>query len=149
MKKTIMLAVTIIMITVEAHATLPTEIARLQGRMGVFTSIFNGKTDASESGTDCKIEESHYGEGSVEINSAAYFTPTAHLDGAQKTKEKGVTKFITTSSGKRPGGSVCGDYIPLTSYKQTVTVTANALSINEKYTCGFFDKNESIQTCAL
>lgn len=140
---------TLAIISFSVEAKLPTEIARLTGKMGTFTSIYNGKSVAAETGTDCKIEENEYGEGSVAIDSVSYFTPTADLEGASKSISKGVVTYVTTYNGKRPGGSVCGDYKPLTSYKQTVIVTKNSLTIKQKFTCALFERNEIIETCTI
>lgn len=148
MKALTLMALTVLTLsTVEAK--LPAEIAKLSGRLGTFTSIYNGKSVAAETGTDCKIEESQYGEGSVVIDSVSYFTPTAHLDGASRSEKNGEVTYVTTSTGKRPGGSVCGDMIPLTSYKQTVIVTKNSLTIKQKFSCALVDRNEIIETCTV
>lgn len=95
------------------------------------------------------MEESEYGEGSVIISADTYFTPTAHLDDADRSVKGDTVVYTTTSNGKRPGGSVCGDMIPLTSYKQTVIVTKSSLSIREKFSCAVLDRNDIVQTCTL
>lgn len=136
-------------ISFSLNAQLPAEIAKMAGKEGVFTSLYNGKNVADESGTNCSIEESQYGEGSVIIESVSYFTPTAHLEGAAKSEKRGQVEYVTTSNGKRPGGSVCGDYSPLTSYTQSVIVSKTSLTIKEKFTCALFDRNEIIATCTL
>ena len=147
--KKITLVCALLVLTANAKAALPKEIAGLTGKLGTFTSIYNGKSVADETGTDCKVEASQYGDSSVVIDSVSYFKPTAHLDGASKSESNGVTTYVTTSSGKRPGGSVCGDYSPLTSYKQSVIVTKKSLTIKQKFTCAVFDRNEIVETCTI
>lgn len=132
-----------------SKAELPSEIQNLAGRLGTFTSIYNGKNIEKETGTDCKIEESRYGSGSVVIDSVTYFTPTAHLEGAKRTEKNGVITYVTASNGKRAGGSICGDFIPLTSYKQSVIVTKNSLTLKQNYSCAFFERHEIIESCTV
>lgn len=145
------LAITAIaLISLSAQAKLPTEISKLTGKLGTFTSTFNGKNVDSETGTDCKIEVSEYDDNTVIIDSVAYFQPTAHLDGAKKSvSSNGDITYETTFNGKRPGGSVCGDFTPLTSYKQTVIVTKKSVTIKQKFTCALLDRNEIIETCTV
>lgn len=140
---------TLLILASNANAALPKEIAKLQGRPGFLVTTQDGKVYENESNIDCTIEESLYGEGSLIIEAGTYFTPTAHLDGAKKEVSGTTVIYTTKSNGKRPGGSVCGDMSPLTSYKQTVTVTAKSLSIREKFSCAIFDRNDVVQTCTL
>lgn len=149
MKFTLLSLLSLSFISFSLNAQLPAEIAKMAGKEGVFTSLYNGKNVADESGTNCSIEESQYGEGSVIIESVSYFTPTAHLEGAARSEKRGQVEYVTTSNGKRPGGSVCGDYSPLTSYTQSVIVSKTSLTIKEKFTCALFDRNEIIATCTL
>lgn len=136
------------LISAQAFAKLPSEIDRLASKPGTFTSIYNSKS-MPESGTNCSIEESAYGEGSVILQSVSYFTPTAHLDGATRSVRNGVVTYVTTDSGKRPGGSACGDYTPLTSYEKSVHVNHNSVTIKQKFRCAIFEKNEIIETCTV
>lgn len=148
MKLTIALA---LLTSFAAHASsgLPADINALVGKTGEFTSLYNGKTFEAENGGACSIEESEYGEGVVVIEAATHFKPSADLEGATKATSNGVTTYTTNSNGKRPGGSVCGDFSPLTSYKKTVIVTKNSLTIKQKYTCAIFDRNEIVETCTI
>lgn len=149
MKKIAIALCAVISIASQVHAALPTEIAKLQGRSGILVTTSNGKVLDRESNIDCTVEESEYGEGSVIISADTYFTPTAHLDDADRSVKGDTVVYTTTSNGKRPGGSVCGDMIPLTSYKQTVIVTKSSLSIREKFSCAVLDRNDIVQTCTL
>lgn len=139
----------LVCIATSAHAALPTEMAKLQGRPGTLMSYFNGDVFESESNIDCTIEESEYGEGSVILKAGTYFTPSADLEDAEKKVKGDTVTYTTTSTGKRVGGSVCGDMVPLTSYKQTVIVTKTSLTIREKFTCAIFDRNDIVTTCTL
>lgn len=149
MKKIAIALCTVISIASQVHAALPTEIAKLQGRPGTLVTTMNGEVYAQESNIPCTVEESEYGEGSVIISAGTYFTPTAHLDDAERSVKGDSVVYTTTSNGKRPGGSVCGDMVPLTSYKQTVTVTKNSISLKEKFSCAVVDRNEIVQTCTV
>ena len=149
MKKIVIALCAIVSVASQVHAALPVEMAELQGRPGTLVTTFNGKIYAQESNIDCTVEESEYGEGSVIISAGTYFTPTAHLDDAERSVKGDTVVYTTTSNGKRPGGSVCGDMIPLTSYKQTVTVTKKSISLREKFSCAVFDRNDIVQTCTL
>ena len=51
------------------NAALPKEINALAGKLGTFTSLYNGKSVADETGTDCKVGKSQYGENTVVIDS--------------------------------------------------------------------------------
>ncbi len=132
--------------TVEAK--LPAEIAKLSGRTGSLSVSYNGKTSERDQGSDCKIEESEYSEGSVVIHSTLPMPTTAHLDDAKRSEKNGVVTYVTTSTGKRPGGSVC-DMGPLTSYTKSVIVTKNSVTIKEKFACAIFDRNEILLTCTI
>lgn len=149
MKKIAISLCAVISFASQVHASLPSEIAKLQGRPGTLVTTMNGKIYEPESNINCTVEESQYGEGSVIIDASTYFTPTAHLDGAERSVKGDTVVYATTSNGKRPGGSVCGDMVPLTSYKQTVTVTKNSISFREKFSCAVVDRNEIVQTCTL
>lgn len=132
-----------------AFASLPNEVASLVGKPGVFTSLYNGKSIEGETGSGCKIEEGQYGDSVVVIDSVSYFTPTADLEDAERSEKNGVVTFETTATGKRPGGSVCGDYSPLTSYKQTVIVTKKSVTLKQKFSCAIFDRSEIVETCTV
>jgi hypothetical protein len=147
--KKISILFSLLVLATNTYAALPKDIAQLQGRAGVLVTTQNGKVVANESNIHCTVEESQYGEGSVIIEASTYFTPTAHLIGASREVSGSIVQYTTASTGKRPGGSVCGDIAPLTSYKQTVTVTPSSLTIREKFACAFFDRNEVVQTCSL
>ena len=147
--KKISILCALLILTSNANAALPKEIAKLQGKPGILVTVQNGKVYDNESNINCTIEESQYGEGSVIIEAGTYFTPTAHLDGAKKEVSGDTVVYTTTSNGKRPGGSACGDMIPLTSYKKTLTVTKNSISIREKFSCAIIDRYDIVQTCTL
>lgn len=134
-------------LSLSAFAEIPNEIKNLMNRPGSFISIMDGKEIAHEHGTNCDIQGE---DSSIEITSVAYFTPVAHLDNAKKeTLRDGTLVLTTTSTGRRPGGSVCGDMVPLLSYKKTVEVKGNTLLIREKIRCLFEGSTEIIQGCKI
>lgn len=139
----------LICIATSAHATLPAEVEKLQGRPGTLMSSNNGVVFESESNIDCTIGENRWSEGAVVLNAATFFTTTAGLKDASKKVKGDTVIFTTTSNGRRIGGSVCGDMMPLTSYKQTVIVDSNSLTVREKFTCAIFEKNDIVITCTL
>lgn len=148
MKLTLAALCTFTLLSAVAEAKLPTEIERLTNRPGLFTSVFNGKY-THDNGTNCTIEDDEFEVSSVRIKSFSYFLPVAHLVGASRRVSNGVVTYVTTENGKRPGGSVCGDYTPLTSYTKSVIVQNNSLTILQQYSCGFFERNEMVETCTL
>jgi hypothetical protein len=136
-----------IAISFSAFAEIPSEIKSLLNRPGSFISIIDGKVKADEQGTNCDLRAE---DSSIEITSIAYFTPVAHLDKAKKEIQRdGTVVFTTTYSGRRPGGSVCGDTTPLLSYKQTVEVKGNTLVIREKFRCLLEGSTEIVQGCKI
>lgn len=132
-----------------AMASLPGEVAVLVGKEGKFTSFYNGKQDNEKQNTPCSIALSEYGEDVVVIKSHSYFTPTADFEGAKRKEKKDQVVYELVASGKRPGGSVCGDIAPLTSYKKSVVLTKDSFSVIQKYSCTFFERHEIVETCQL
>lgn len=141
----------LVCIATTAHAGLPKEMNHLKGRTGTLITTFSGKVYASESNIECSVTEATYDDGtdSVMIDAASYFPATGFLEGSKKSVKGDSIVYTLNDSGKRPGGSACGDMVPLTSYKKTVEVTKNSLTIREKFTCAVFDRNDYIRTCTL
>ncbi len=128
---------------------LPSELSKYLNKSGKFISLIDGKPVNDEHGTSCQVLQSPHGnyEDSIYIQSVAYFAPSAFLDGASKSvNEKGVTIFSLNDSGKRPGGSACGDMVPMLSYKKTVEEKGGVLVIRQKIRC-MFEKTEIVQGC--
>lgn len=144
------LLVSSLFLSLTAVAKVPQEIARLMDQDGTFVSSINGRNIDGENGTSCKITMSPYGgESSIIIDSVAYFTPTAHLDDAKKTIKNDSVIFTLTDTGRRPGGSACGDYTPMLSYKKTVEVKGRSLIIRQKFRCLLEGATEIVQGCKL
>src|SRR5690606_33171469 len=136
--------------TFAAFAQVPPEVARLLDRPGTYTSLYNGESYPNEDGGECTISMNPYGgDASIAINAATYFTPVADLDGAEVEYQADRVVYTLNDSGKRPGGSVCGDITPLLSYKKTVEVFENALFIKQKYRCLFGGSEEIVEGCSL
>ena len=127
---------------------LPHEIRSYIGKSGKLISTIDGQAVRGEHGNNCTIELSPYNPDmdSVQITAGTYFTPIAHLEGAKKDRVQGGWIFTTTSDGRRPGGSVCGDMVPLTSYKKTLELQGKTLTIRQVFRC-FFEKTTIVQAC--
>lgn len=141
----------LVCIATTAHAGLPKELNHLKNRKGTLVTTYSGEVYESESNIECSITEATYDDGtdSVMINAASYFPATGFLEGSKKEIKGDSILYTLDDNGKRPGGSACGDAVPLTSYKKTVTATKNSLTIREKFTCAIFDRNDYIRTCTL
>ena len=141
----------LVCIATSAHAGLPKEMDHLKNRKGTLITTYSGKVYENESNIECSITEAAYDDGtdSVMIDAGSYFPATGFLEGSKKEVKGETIVYTLNDSGKRPGGSACGDMSPLTSYKKTVTVTKNSLTIREKFTCAIFDRNDYIRTWTL
>ena len=147
MKFTIALAL-MMTFAVTANAATPTEIKNLINKSGEFTSLYNGKVFEAENGGHCTVSFNE-DEEVVSIDAGTYFAIKADLEGAKREISAKEIVYTTTDNGKRVGGSVCGDYIPLTSYKKSVIITKNSLTVKQKFTCAVFDRNEIVETCTI
>jgi hypothetical protein len=127
---------------------LPKELQTKIGKTGILTTTYKGEVYEAESNIPCEVTTSEYSDTSIVLESSAYFTPVAHLD-EDTTVEKSGNKTIYTlsDSGKRPGGSACGDYGVLGSYKKTLEVTSNSVAVREKFTCNLFERNDYLRIC--
>ena len=146
-----LLTILAVTINVNALAAIPAPVKNLMNKSGKFISTFDGKEYAEEHGADCEVMLNPYGdENSIKIEAGAYFTPVAHFENNHKEKRKGDTIIYEMSdSGKRPGGSICGN-TPLASYQKTVEVTGNTVSIKQKYRCFLeFKSTEIVQGCRI
>jgi len=149
MGKFIILSFVSLLTSLPSFSAVPQEISKLMNKLGVFISYVNGNVYKEDDGTPCQVIMNPYGgESSIAIESRAYDLPVAHLDGAKKSVEDNTVYFKTNETGKRPGGSVCGDVTPLTSYSKTVEVSGNKLIIREKMRC-LLSKTEIIQGCLV
>lgn len=144
-----LLLVTFIL-SMNSFAGVPTEIKKFIDKDGVSISLIDGEKIPDEDGTNCRVTISPYGDDdSIVINSVAYFTPVAHLEGAKRTVKGDTVIFTLNDSGKRPGGSVgCGN-VPQLSYKKTVEVKGSTLLIKQKFHCLFEGSTEIITGCKL
>ncbi|MNJ92635.1 hypothetical protein D3C87_103090 [compost metagenome] len=133
-----------------AVAALPAEVAKFLNKEGRFISLYNG--DATrESGGTCRITMSEFGdEYTISIQASTYFKINADLEGATRSVAgNGVVVYKLKDHGKRPGGSACGDFVPMTSYSKTLEITENVLLVRQKFKCGFFEKNDIMEVCDL
>lgn len=132
-----------------AFAKLPAEITKLMNKPGTFISEYNGKK-TDDHGTNCEITKSPWGdEDSIVIKSVAYFEPGAHLEGAKRKVSGNAVIYELNDTGKRPGGSVCGDYVPLLTYKKWVEVHSDRLLIKQAFRCAFERKTEITEGCIV
>jgi hypothetical protein len=130
--------------TAFAANVLPDGVRRLLGKQGVFFSTVDGKT-AGDSGGGCTFMLETRSATQIVIESNTGTKAVANFAGAKRTRAAGEV-YLTTYTGKRPGGSVCGDYTPLVSYEKTVSVKINAIEIRQNYRCGF-SKTEIVEAC--
>lgn len=133
----------------QANAGVPIEVKKLMDKEGIFISLVDGKK-TNDDGTICEVKMNPYGgESSIVIDSVAYFTPVAHFDQFKKSSKNGIIYFELPDTGRRPGGSVCGDMTPLLNYKKWVEVGGDSLLIKEQYRCLFEGKTLVVQGCKL
>jgi hypothetical protein len=131
------------------EAKLPSEIEALLDQQGTYISRYNGEIRRGEYGTRCEVVRSADSDTSISINSVAYSNAYAHLSSYKKSVQGDVTIFTLPDSGKRPGGSVCGDMDPLVNYKKTVEVTRDLLLIKESFRCLLSGKTVIEQACKI
>lgn len=132
-----------------ASANVPQEIQDLMEKEGTYISLQNGKA-TSEDGGSCKVIMNPYGgESSISIDANAYFAPVAHMDDAARSTRSGETVYELSTSGRRPGGSVCGDWDSLLRYKKLVRVNGKTVTIEQSYRCLFGGKTEIVQGCKI
>lgn len=128
-------------------SSLPAEVAKFVGKQGAFVSLYN-EEETRESGGSCKVTLS--AEGRVSIEAGTYFGIHADLEGAVRSVAgNGVIVYKLTDHGRRPGGSVCGDFVPVTSYKKTLEITDDVILVRQQFRCGFFDKYDIKEVCDL
>lgn len=145
----ISLSLPLLFLATTAFAELPSEVSKFVGKEGQFVSLYNGK-ETAESGGSCKIKIHEFDKNTVSIEAGTYFSITADLEGATRSVAGNkVVVYKLKDHGKRPGGSVCGDFVPLTSYTKTLEVSENVMVVRQKYRCGFFDKNDIMEVCDL
>lgn len=136
-------------LAISAHASLPSEITALLNKTGTLSSIYNGKAVRDEDGNTCEIKKSPYDENTITIEAGLYFTPNANLDGAKREIKNNQVIYTTTYSGKRPGGSECGDYSKMTGFKEQVIVKENSIAIVKTFRCNLIEKVEMIEECKI
>lgn len=130
-------------------AGVPVEVKELMHKDGVMSATLDGE-QTRDHGIHCQVVMNPYGgESSISFDSNAYHNPVAHLDGARRYEKFGEVVYLTTSDGKRPGGSVCGDWDQLLKYNKLVRVKSNQVSIEEKYRCLFGGKTEYVVGCNI
>jgi hypothetical protein len=154
MKKNILFGSLFTALTLVASVSLaevPQEVEAFIGKSGKYLDFYNGN-ETRESGRSCTVEYSKYDseKTTVVINAPVMFEPNADLQGAKKSiAGNGAIVFKTTEIGRRPGGSQCGDFIPMSGYVKTVEIKNNAIVIRQKFRCGFFEKNDLMSVCDL
>lgn len=116
------------------------------GKSGTLMSYYNGKIYEAESNLDCSIIIE---DNSLTIQAPTYFGINALLDNAKISEKNGKTIITTTESGKRPGGSACGDYGVMTGYKKTVEVTDSSVAVIQEFRCNLVEKNNIKEVCNL
>ena len=115
-------------------------------KSGTLMSYYNGKIYEAESNLDCSIIIE---DNSLTIQAPTYFGINALLDDAKISEKNGKTIITTIESGKRPGGSACGDYSVMTGYKKTVEVTASSVAVIQEFRCNLVEKNNIKEICNL
>lgn len=147
--KTALFVFTSIILSQFSHAAVPGEVEKFLDRDGVFISIHNGKNTA-DNGSHCRVVKNPYGEeSSIVINSIAYFQPVAHFEKSKKSVSEEIVFFELRENGRRPGGSVCGDMIPLLSYKKWVEISKDKFLIKQKYRCALERETLIVEGCQI
>lgn len=142
------LFLTILIFSAFASASsIPKQIETLNGKSGILLSDV-----IDESGLTCKITTSETNQQArVVIEAETYFPIVAYLNNSQlKITETGAS-ILTAETGKRPGGSVCGDTDILLKYEKIVEVQNKILTIREQFRCfsDFGKKTEIVRSCKL
>jgi hypothetical protein len=100
----------------------------------------------AEDGLECTIEVD---DSSVFIRSAAEFPSSAVVQGAEIAEENyEYIIFKTLENGRRPGGSLCGDFIPMFGFEKIVAVTEDSITIQSDFRC-LLEKVVLFQTCNI
>ncbi len=119
------------------------------------------KLDGSVGKLTSTVEKDHTGICQIAVDSSAevvsvsfegtglYFTPVAHI--FNDAKAVNANTVLVSTDSNRPGGDACGDSGGATRYKQTVSVKANQVKIEESFRCTFegFKKYILTSTCQL
>lgn len=151
MLKKILLALAFTLSVSASLAELPAEVQDLVGKQGKYVDLYNGG-ETRLSGGHCTVKLSPYDSTgmSIVIEAPITYPSRADLEGAKKSiAGNGAIVFKTTEHGRRPGGSSCGDFVPMNGYVKTVEIKDNAIVIRQKYRCGFFEKNDIMSVCDL
>jgi len=143
-----LLPIALFTISLSASAVLPKEITRLLGKPGKLTSLYNGKPVQSEDGNTCEVLKSESSDNVIQINAGLSFTPSADLTNAKKESSANATIYTTTYSGKRPGGSECGNSI-MTNFVQRVIVDKQSISLVKTFRCNIFERVAIIEKCTV
>ncbi len=136
---------------------LPSEVVSFLNLPGKYLSLHQGEPVQSEHGAECAIRLNSYAEedGSeivIETTPQYPYPAVANFIAAKKkVLADGTIVFQLTDSGKRPGGSVCGDTSPLLKYVKTVEIHDQTISVHQTFWC-LLDggrKTDIIQGCTI
>lgn len=137
------------LVSMSSFANIPQEIKDYMNKDGVFVSNYNGD-ESHDTGGGCKVTMNPYGgDLSISIESNSYSDAVAHLENSTRSEDRNTISYKLAASGERPGGSVCGDWDILLSYKKYLILDGNSLSIEESYRCLTGGRNVLTQICTI
>lgn len=122
------------------------QLTEKNGKTGTLTSYYNGKVYEAESNLNCTIKIE---DNALYIEAPTYFSINALLDDAKTSERNGKLTITTIESGKRPGGSACGDYGMMTGYKKTIEVKDDSVAVIQEFRCNLIEKNHLKEVCNL
>ncbi len=131
-----------------AYANLPQDVQQFVGQEGQLSSVVNGEPSFVD-GENCFIGEDPYGGDSRILFDNSRVESILDFEGADVSRRGNTTTYELTESGKRPGGSVCGDWDKLIHFKKTVTVENNEITVKEVFRCLLDGKTVRVETCKM
>ncbi len=138
------------MVGANETATQKNDVAELiktfEGKKGTLTTVFNKEVREYESNIPCEVKI----EGSkVYLDARTYFQNLIYIDDAAVQSTKDTIVVTSSEDGKRPGGSVCGDTSVLSSYKKTMEISNDSVTITEKFRCNLVSSYKQVVTCKI
>jgi hypothetical protein len=147
-KKLLSISTLSLLISSSLFAEVPKDIAALTDREGTYTGSTNGKVNETTRDSACEIviEKDEENSDSLHIDSAEYFETNVSLKDLKRTEKNGVATYETNNSSWK----ICGHAYPLLSYKKTMVVTKNSLTVKQVYYCAFdWSSTTSLETCTV
>lgn len=141
--KKIILAMCMLLSAQSFAAGLPRAIQDKLGKTGTLEFLIDGKKIAAANGLSCQIVMDSE-TNTLTIEAGIDYTQVAGLDGAKIKESSSEAKIITKNSGRRPGGSVCGNTMRPLRYELSISAKANEVRFVEDYRCFRSSKLERV-----